>query len=329
MPSNPDRPFDHDTLKLRAVFVPEDARDEVSRASITSTVGHDAVKIPAVFVPEGGKPPGYPYEHFGRAEFRPDEDGAARRQFTMGSSSSQPPDGEQNDSQQIPMLPRTRYRFGAALFGGNQAGHPPNPALAGSQRDPTAAGIAVWRRMANPGAVWRQSRAAPDATPGEPGGRPTSVAAAPPARHISVRDQAYLDRYYDAVGMTAKEYGVDPELVLAVGVGSGFGTEGSYRKTGDASGMTDGENGHMPTVSSPEEDVKLFFHNYGSQIRGTGSDADAFINALQGHDSSGKRVAGWRRYNNEDPDREGNLIRSGISQMKSDVPVYLEQRRHQ
>ncbi|MGA3401550.1 MAG: hypothetical protein ABSC95_20240 [Acetobacteraceae bacterium] len=73
----------------------------------------------------------------------------------------------------------------------------------------------------------------------------------------------------------------------------------------------------------------MLFHNHGPQIRRTGSDADAFINALQGQDNLGRRVAGWRRYNGEAPDRERNLIRIGINQMKSDVPSYLEQRRQQ
>jgi hypothetical protein len=70
MPNNPDLPFDHDTLKLRAVFVPDSAKDQHSPSTVTSALGYDAVKIPAVFVREGGMPPGYPYQHVGRVEFR-------------------------------------------------------------------------------------------------------------------------------------------------------------------------------------------------------------------------------------------------------------------
>lgn len=110
----------------------------------------------------------------------------------------------------------------------------------------------------------------------------------------------------------AKEYDVNPGSVLAVGVGSGFGTDGTCRKTGDVFGMTGGGGGRMPTVSSPDEDVRLFLHSYGLQIRETGSDADACINALQGQDKLGKRGAGWRRYNSEDSGGEQKLIRSGI-----------------
>ncbi|MGA3401549.1 MAG: hypothetical protein ABSC95_20235 [Acetobacteraceae bacterium] len=165
MPSNPDRPFDHDTLKLRAVFVPENAKDQLSKATITGALGYDAVKIPAVFVPEGGTPPGYPYERFGRAVFRPDADNSEKRSFTTEPSSSQSPDAAQQNGAPAPRLPRTRYRFGAALSGGGQPGSPPNPALAGRQGERIAAGIAVWRGMANPGKTLRQGLAVPGPAP--------------------------------------------------------------------------------------------------------------------------------------------------------------------
>ena len=167
MPNNPDQPFDYDTLKLRAVFVPEDEKDQVSSADIIDPLGYNAIKIPAVFVPEGGTPPGFPYERFGRTEFRPDEDSTATRRFTSGPSSSQPSGAEDREERGEPAatLPRTRYRFGAALAGGPSPA-PPRPALAAGQGDPVADGTAVWRGMKTPGAVWRQSPAAPSAMRG-------------------------------------------------------------------------------------------------------------------------------------------------------------------
>jgi hypothetical protein len=56
------RPHGYDTLKLRAVFVPEGNPDKTSMADVTAALGHDAVKIPAIFVPDGsaGPRPGYP-----------------------------------------------------------------------------------------------------------------------------------------------------------------------------------------------------------------------------------------------------------------------------
>lgn len=39
MPNNPDEPFDYDTLKLRAVFVPEDGKDQVSATDIINPLG--------------------------------------------------------------------------------------------------------------------------------------------------------------------------------------------------------------------------------------------------------------------------------------------------
>jgi hypothetical protein len=162
MPSNPDRPFDHDTVKLRAVFVPDDARHQSSRADIAATLGYDTLKIPAVIVPEGGKSPGYGYEHIGRAQFRPDdEDSASRRTYTSSKSSSQSPDETQADSEPVPTLPRTRYRFGAALGGDRSPGPPPNPTVSSGRAAPAAAGlaagVAAWRGMADPVSVWRQS----------------------------------------------------------------------------------------------------------------------------------------------------------------------------
>jgi hypothetical protein len=158
MPNSPDRPFDDDTLKLRAVFVPENARKQASRADIVRTLGHDAVKVPAVFVPEGGKPPGYPYERFGRAQFRPDDDLPQNRIYTSQPTSSQPADAAQDNDGPVQTLPRTRFRFGAAMYGAPPP--PPNQAAAG-QGDPVARGAAAWRSMANPGKLWRQSRTAP------------------------------------------------------------------------------------------------------------------------------------------------------------------------
>jgi hypothetical protein len=159
MPSNPDRPFDHDTVKLRAVFVHKDDKGQVPQAGIVGALGYDTVKIPAVFVPKGGTPPGYPYEHLGRAEFRRSGGAGGKRIFKSGPSSAGPQVAKAEDSESGPTLPRTRYRFGSALSDGRSPGVPPNPA--GGQRDPVAPGIAVWRGAANPGNTLRRSLAAP------------------------------------------------------------------------------------------------------------------------------------------------------------------------
>ncbi|HEY7579256.1 MAG TPA: hypothetical protein VH855_16820 [Acetobacteraceae bacterium] len=70
MSDNPDLPFGHNTLKLRAVFIPDGA--QVSMSDIARVVGLNPVLIPAVLVPPGGAPPGYPYEIIGEATFIPD-----------------------------------------------------------------------------------------------------------------------------------------------------------------------------------------------------------------------------------------------------------------
>lgn len=42
------------------------------------------------------------------------------------------------------------------------------------------------------------------------------------AAKLSARDRAYLDNYYGPVSALAQKYGVDPALVLGVGIESGF-----------------------------------------------------------------------------------------------------------
>jgi hypothetical protein len=139
------------------------------------------------------------------------------------------------------------------------------------------------------------------------------------------RDKAYLDRYYNAVSSLAKKYNVDPALVLGLGIESGFASQGTYARTGDAFGMTGGSTTNMTTAASPAENVQKFFDNYGNQIRGTGSDIPAFINGLEGREFFGQPVKGWKVYNSANSE-SSRMIGSGISQMRRDIPTYLSQR---
>ena len=145
--------------------------------------------------------------------------------------------------------------------------------------------------------------------------------------HLSVRDKAYLDKYYDTVAALAKAYNVDPALVLGVGAESGFAFKGTYLKTGDAFGMTGGSTKHMTRATSPAENVQQFFDNYGNQIRGTGSDASAFINALRGRDAFGEHVKGWKVYNSDRPAAWAQMTADGIHQMQRSIPIYVSQRK--
>ncbi len=126
----------------------------------------------------------------------------------------------------------------------------------------------------------------------------------------------------------SKKYDVDPILVLGLGIESGFASQGTYLKTGDAFGMTGGNTRHMTTAASPDEDVKKFFDSYGKQIQGTGGDTSAFINGLEGRDTSGRPVKGWRVYNTVNPYWPTD-VRNGVDQMKRSVSVYRSQRNTQ
>jgi hypothetical protein len=148
------------------------------------------------------------------------------------------------------------------------------------------------------------------------------------SRHLSPRDKAHLDKYYDAVAKLARKYKIDPALILGLGIESGFASQGTYLRTGDAFGMTGGTLKHMTRAASPAQNVQQLVDSYGDQIRGTGSDAPAFINALQGRNAAGVLVKGWKIYNSVNP-VWGRTISAGIDQMRRDVPSYLALRESQ
>jgi hypothetical protein len=147
MPSNSDRPFADDTVKIRAVFVPEAAADQVSPATIATALDYDAVKLPAILVPDGAPPPGYPYENFGHVVFRQDEAVAETRAYTSWTQSAKPRNDAPEDSAPGPTLPRTRYRFGSALTG-HSPGRPPNPTLPGALDNPARVANELLRGIA-------------------------------------------------------------------------------------------------------------------------------------------------------------------------------------
>lgn len=90
--------------------------------------------------------------------------------------------------------------------------------------------------------------------------------------------------------------------------------------------MTGGSTKHMTKASSPEENVKQFFENYGRQIRGTGGSTSRFLDALQGLNARGERVKGWKVYNSDRPKEWHELIGNGIAEMRRTIPAYLSQK---
>jgi ribonuclease T1 len=169
LPVDADRPFAHDTLKLRAVFVPKDSRDKVSAGNITAALGYDTVKIPAIFVPEGSEAPrpGYPFVHFGRYVWRADGGMDVLKSAPGGGSAADPAKGTGNTGNASSGQPTARRL-------------PPTPTPAVTQRyvDPVKTAVATWRgiNMLAPSAQPVASRATdgpgqtvarPNANPGE------------------------------------------------------------------------------------------------------------------------------------------------------------------
>jgi hypothetical protein len=79
----------------------------------------------------------------------------------------------------------------------------------------------------------------------------------------------------------------------------------------------------VPVPALPKENVRIFFDSYGKQIRGTGSNASAFVNGLQGINAKGERVKEWRVYNSEHDHDFRVEMGNGIWEMRRDVPIYL------
>ncbi|HZB92742.1 MAG TPA: hypothetical protein VE397_14950 [Stellaceae bacterium] len=146
---------------------------------------------------------------------------------------------------------------------------------------------------------------------------------------LSDRDKNYLDRYYDPVNRMAKAYFVDPKLVLGLGAESGFGTSNIFNEHKDALGLSGGSAETQPDFPTYEANVTRFFHEYGPQIWGTGSNAAAFVNALDGKNAAGTAVPGWKTYNTASHDNWLKMMQSGIDQMRRSVPLYLQQRTEQ
>jgi hypothetical protein len=77
-------------LKLKAVFVPEDAGGQASTRNSAIALGPHALRLPAVFVPEGSSPPGYPYVHFGKMTFDQDADDSMAQTTLPGPKAAGP-----------------------------------------------------------------------------------------------------------------------------------------------------------------------------------------------------------------------------------------------
>lgn len=72
--------------------------------------------------------------------------------------------------------------------------------------------------------------------------------------------------------------------------------------------------------------MKQFFDTYGKQIRGTGSETSAFLNALQSRDALGDILQGWKVYNSDKPEEWHILVTRGITEMRHAIPEYQSQR---
>ncbi|MEI9890475.1 MAG: hypothetical protein WDN45_07615 [Caulobacteraceae bacterium] len=84
------------------------------------------------------------------------------------------------------------------------------------------------------------------------GQEPTEVGIQDIAAKIRQRDIDYWTATTTPSQSTANQYNVHPALPLGLGIESTFGNGGTYRKTGDAFGMTGGSTAHMTHASSPE-----------------------------------------------------------------------------
>jgi hypothetical protein len=183
------RPYGHDTLTLRAIFIPDGNPDNVSAADILRTIGPHAVTFPAVFVPDGSPLPGYPWVQFGRMTLpepkaakapagtsrtsRPPsrrdtaDPGDAARQTWVGWPAEAADDRAGGVGLSDPRATSAAFEPGWAVRPLSQlpmapvamsAGPaPPTPALPTSHDDPVRAAMAALRALENPAGLVRAS----------------------------------------------------------------------------------------------------------------------------------------------------------------------------
>lgn len=147
------------------------------------------------------------------------------------------------------------------------------------------------------------------------------------AAHLSARNKSYLDRYANSVMAHSNAYGVDPTFLLGLGCQeSGCGSQGTYTKTNDAFGMTNGGTTRMNRFpagqAGVDANVQRFFDLYGQQIHSAGSDESAFLNAIEGRDASGRAVPGWHQYNSNP--RHPSQVHDNIRMMQRDLPIWQQ-----
>ena len=146
MPDQIDVPSPRRLLKLRSVSMREGPPD-----LLTSSKGHTALgKKPGTSVarlaPDRPSGPPFAQAPASRTQTVQEADDDLRPAFTVHRP-PRPAQRERPDSELLPVLPRTRYRFGNALTGDD--GPPPTPAVAvrlrqqRSSRHPGAASLAV------------------------------------------------------------------------------------------------------------------------------------------------------------------------------------------
>jgi hypothetical protein len=147
MPDNPDPSAERPIQTRRPVILRVDYMGEAPSADALLPAGADPVRIHARPAPEAGTRPHRPFERPRLSGLRPDDGGPAKRVFTS-SQSSQTQGAEQEEGELVVELPRTRYRFGAALAGGRSPGPPPNPCLTGVSANPIRAAAGLLRGIA-------------------------------------------------------------------------------------------------------------------------------------------------------------------------------------
>jgi hypothetical protein len=81
----------------------------------------------------------------------------------------------------------------------------------------------------------------------------------------------------------------------------------------------------MTTATTPTDNVEKLFRLYGKQIRGVGSDHEAFINGLLGKGRNGVTMEGWRVFNQNIGGEWEAKMRAAIRDMRRDVPVYMRE----
>jgi hypothetical protein len=142
MSDSSDRP----TPTRRPVTLRVEAMGPAPAADALIPVAANSARTHTRPLPDPAARPRRPFERPHPGVERSDDGGPSKRVFSTWQS-SQTGDAAQQQHKSVPVPPRTRYRFGAALTDGRAPDPPPDPCVPGASNDSVRAAAWILRNI--------------------------------------------------------------------------------------------------------------------------------------------------------------------------------------